>query len=123
MRSKLSLSMTAALLALSLTPIGVRAKGSGDSRGLGNSAVVAPVPLPGYPEGIATHSNRFYVAGPAAFGQPLGSAFVHAYDIDTGALEATYLITVTNPSSGMSGGSCAAFGPSCARGKSAQSRA
>jgi sugar lactone lactonase YvrE len=105
MRRKLPLYLAAALLALSLTPAAVLAQALGDSR------VVAPVPSPGYPEGIATRGNRFYVSGPAAFGQPLGSAYVHAYSIKTGALEATYPITITNPFAGMSGASCAAFGP------------
>ena len=73
--------------------------------------MVAPVSLPGFPEGIATRGNRFYVSGPAAFGLPLGSAFVHAYDIRTGALEATYPITITNPFVGISAASCMAFGP------------
>jgi sugar lactone lactonase YvrE len=78
---------------------------------LGDSKVVAPVPLPGFPEGIATRGNRFYVSGPAAFGLPLGSAFVHAYDLRTGTLEATYPIRITNSLAGMSAASCAAFGP------------
>lgn len=78
---------------------------------LGDSKVIAPVPLAGFPEGIATRGNRFYVSGPAAFGLPLGSAFVQAYDIRSGALETTYPITITNPFAGMSGASCAAFGP------------
>lgn len=105
MRRNLPLYLAAALLALSLTPAAVLAQALGDSR------VVAPVPLPGYPEGIATRGNRFYVSGPAAFGQPPGSAYVYAYDIKTGALEATYPITITNPFAGMSAASCAAFGP------------
>src|SRR5262249_15546000 len=77
----------------------------------GASKVIAPAPLPGFPEGIASRGNRFYVSGPAAFGQLLGSAFVYAYDIHTGALEATYPITITNPFVGISAASCAAFGP------------
>jgi sugar lactone lactonase YvrE len=103
---KLCLSLlTAVLLALSLTPAPCPAQVVGDSK------VVAPVPLAGFPEGIATRGNRFYVAGPAAFGLPLGSAFVAAYDIRTGAPEATYPITITNPFAGMSAASCIAFGP------------
>src|SRR6185295_7580790 len=39
------------------------------------------------------------------------SAYVNAYDLKTGALEAAYPITITNPSAGMSAASCAAFGP------------
>jgi sugar lactone lactonase YvrE len=105
MRRNFSLYFAAALLALSVTPDAIFAQTLGDSR------VVAPVPSPGYPEGIAVRGNRFYVSGPAAFGQPLGSAYVRAYDIKTGAFEANYPITITNPSAGMSAASCAAFGP------------
>ena len=92
MRTKLFLSLAAALLALSLTPTPAPAQALGDSK------VIAAVPLPGFPEGIVTRGNRFYVSGPAAFGLPLGSAFVHAYDIRTGALKATYAITVARRS-------------------------
>ena len=96
--------LSLALLALSLTSV------LASAQSLGDSTVVAPVPFPGFPEGIATRGNRFYVSGPAAFGQPPGSAYVDAYDIRTGALEATYPITITNPFAGMSAASCAAFG-------------
>ncbi len=78
---------------------------------LGDSNVIAPVPLSGFPEGIAVRGNSFYVSGPAAFGLPLGSAFVHKYDKQTGNLETTFPITLTNPMAGMSGASCIAFGP------------
>lgn len=105
MKTKLFLSFTVALLTLSLTPIPTPAETLGDSH------VIASVPLPGFPEGIATRGNTFYVSGPAAFGLPLGSATVHAYDIRTGDLETTYPITITNPYAGMSAASCAAFGP------------
>ncbi len=104
MRHKLALYLAVALMALGLTQSVIFAAALGDSK------VVAPVSLPGYPEGIAVRGNRFYVSGPAAFGQPLGSAYVNAYNLKTGALEATYPITITNPFAGMSGASCIAFG-------------
>ena len=72
------------LLALGLAPALAAAQMLGDSK------VIAPVPLPGFPEGIATRGHRFYVSGPAAFGQPLGSAFIQSYDIRTGTLDAIY---------------------------------
>jgi len=100
MRTKLFLSLGIALCALSV-----------GAQTLGDSKVIAPVPFPGYPEGIAVRGNRFYVSGPAAFGQPPGSAYVNAYDLGTGVLETVYPITITNPFAGMSGASCAAFGP------------
>ena len=105
MKTRLFLSLAVALLTLGLTPIPTPAQP------LGGSQVIAPVPSPAYPEGIATRGSRFYVSGPAAFGLSLGSATVHAYNIRTGALEATYPITITNPFAGMSAASCAAFGP------------
>ena len=100
-----SLLLAAALLSISVT------LEPGSAQSLGESKVIAAVPLPGFPEGIATRGKRFYVSGPAAFGLPLGSAYVHAYDIRTGALEVTYPITISNPFAGMSGASCVAFGP------------
>jgi sugar lactone lactonase YvrE len=106
MKKKQFLSLFAVLLVLSLIPLPIFA---GES--LGDSQVIAPVPGAGLPEGIVTRGNRFYVSGPADFGQPLGSAYVHAFDISTGALEATYPINITNPYAGMSAASCAAFGP------------
>lgn len=106
MKIKQFLLPAAVLLMLSLMPVPAVAETP-----LGDSVVIAPVPGAGLPEGIATRGNRFYVSGPADFGQPLGSAYVHAFDIQTGALEATYPITITNPYAGMSGASCAAFGP------------
>ena len=99
MKTRLSLFLVLALLAAGAA-----------AQTIGDSAVLAPVPPPGYPEGIAVRGNRAYVAGPATFGQPLGSAYVDAFDSRTGALAATYPITITNPFAGMSAGSCVAFG-------------
>lgn len=98
-------TLLATLLAFTLVSTAAPAQTLGDSK------VIAPVPAPGFPEGIATRGNRFYVSGPAALGQAPGSAYVDAFDIRTGALEATYPITITNPFVGMSAASCAAFGP------------
>ena len=105
MTFRFSLLLTAALLMLTLAPTPAFAQSLGDSR------VVAAVPLSGFPEGIATRGNRFYVSGPAAFGLPVGSAYVQSYDIRTGELKTRYPITITNPFAGMSGASCIAFGP------------
>jgi sugar lactone lactonase YvrE len=105
MRTKLCIALSVFLLALGLAPALTPAQPLGDSE------VVATVGPPGFPEGIAVRGNRFYVSGPAAFGQPPGSAYVRAYDKGTGALQATFPITITNPLAGMSGASCIAFGP------------
>lgn len=106
MRTKLSPSLVTALLSFSLISIQTHAQGL-----LGDSQVVTRVVASGYPEGIATRGNQFYVSGPASFDQPLGSAYVKAYDMSTGAAVNTYPITITNPYAGISGASCAAFGP------------
>ena len=104
MSSKRLSSVLVVFLALALIPIPAPAQT------LGQSSVRATVPFPGYPEGIAVRGNRFYVSGPASFGQPLGSAYVYGYDRASGTLEATYPITITNPFAGMSAAACAAFG-------------
>ena len=104
MTFRLLLRLSVTVLVLGLTPTVVA------TQNLGDSTKLAAVPLPGFPEGIATRGNRFYVSGPAAFGLPLGSAYVQAYDIRTGASTATFPITITNPFAGMSGASCIAFG-------------
>ena len=98
MKLKFYLYLAAALLALCLNP-SIRAQALGDSK------VITPVAAPGYPEGIAVRGNRFYVSGPATFGQPPGSAYVQAYDLKTGAFDTTYPITITNPFAGMSAAS------------------
>jgi sugar lactone lactonase YvrE len=61
-------------------------------RPYGDAKVLATVPAPGFPEGIAVKGNRVYVAGPAHFGTTgSGPSYVAAFDIDTGALVQTYL--------------------------------
>jgi hypothetical protein len=53
MTTKLFLALAAALQALRLTPPPAPAQV------LGAATVIAPVPLAGFPEGIATRGNRF----------------------------------------------------------------
>src|SRR4030095_3869871 len=105
MKRNLILYFAVLLLASTLTTSVINAQTLGDSK------VFSPVAAPGFPEGIAVNGNTFYVSGPATFGQPLGSAYVKAYNLKTGAFEKNYPITITNPFVGMSGASCAAFGP------------
>ena len=81
------------------------------AQALGDSSVKAGIGSPWFPEGIAVRGNTFYVSGPAALGLPLGSAYVRAFDVSTGAAKGTYPITFTNPFVGMSAAVCAAFGP------------
>ena len=81
-----------------------------DHRPVGDSQIFAPVPAPGYPEGIAVRGNRVYVSGPAAFGLT-GAPYVFEYDLATGALTNQFEITFSNPFAGMRGASCLGFGP------------
>jgi sugar lactone lactonase YvrE len=105
MKLRVLFVLSTVLLAVSLAPYAAPAQV------LGDSSVKTSIPAPGFPEGIAVRGNRFYVSGPAALALPLGSAYVHAYDISTGAPAASYPITITNPFAGMSAAVCAAFGP------------
>jgi hypothetical protein len=67
------------------------------TRPLGDSKVFAPFPAdPGFPESIAVHQNRVYVAGPAQFGSFVQPKVI-AYDLDTGAQVAVYPIQGQNP--------------------------
>lgn len=62
-------------------------------RPLGDVKVLAPVPAPGFPEGIAFHGNHVYVSGPATFGTAgSGPSVVWAFNASTGALMKTYEI-------------------------------
>lgn len=76
----------------------------------GDSKVFAPVPAPGYPEGVAVRGNRVYVSGPATFGLNVPPV-VWEYDAQSGALLNQYPVTILNPFAGMRGLSCIAFGP------------
>ncbi|HZT57020.1 MAG TPA: SMP-30/gluconolactonase/LRE family protein [Pyrinomonadaceae bacterium] len=79
-------------------------------RPLGDSKVIAPVPFPGYPEGIAVHGSLVYVSGPAAFGVPgnFDASKIFAFDKETGALVKT--ITIQGQTQFPKAISCIAFG-------------
>jgi sugar lactone lactonase YvrE len=66
---------------------------SGDGeRSFGNTRIVAPVPAPGFPEGMAVHGDKFYVAGQADlfnFHDPVPPT-VFEFDLDSGALLRTF---------------------------------
>ena len=63
----------------------------------GDVQVLATVPAPGFPEGIAVRGDRVYVAGPATFGTAGHiPSKVFAYDDRTGALLRTYDIQGEN---------------------------
>jgi sugar lactone lactonase YvrE len=101
-----------ALLLASLSLLGqtlVRADAKPD-RAIGDSRVIAAVPFPGYPEGIAVHDGLIYTSGPAAFGVPgnLVPSLIFAFDEQTGALVRT--ITVQNQTGPLNALSCLAFG-------------
>lgn len=61
------------------------------ARPFGDVKALATVPAPGFPEGVAVHAGRAYVAGPAKFGTTgTGPSAVFAFDTTTGALVRTY---------------------------------
>ena len=78
-------------------------------RALGDSRLVASVPFPGYPEGIAVYDGRFYVSGPAAFGVPgnFQPSKIFVYDVKTGAMVDT--ITIQGQTGPLNAISCIAF--------------
>ena len=75
------------LAATAFLSMNVPAAAEQNSRPIGDSKIIAEVPAPGYPEGIAVGKKNFYVSGPAAFG--VGSPTVWVYDLATGALVRT----------------------------------
>jgi len=63
-----------------------------DERPFGDTQIVAPVPAPGFPEGMAVHGSRFYVAGQADlynFHDPVPPT-VFEYDLECGTLLRTF---------------------------------
>jgi sugar lactone lactonase YvrE len=86
------------------------ARADNPARPLGDSKVIAHVPFPGYPEGIAVHDGLVYVSGPAAFGVPgnFEASKIFAFDVETGALAKT--IAVKNQAGPLNAISCIAFG-------------
>ena len=94
-----------AFFVLSALPLG-----AAHNRPIGDSKVIAAVPLPGYPEGVAVKGDRIYVSGPAAFGVT-DAAMVWSYDRDSGALVEQFPVTIGNPYVGVHALSCIAFGP------------
>ena len=79
-------------------------------RPIGDSKVIAAVPAPGYPEGVAVKGDRIYVSGPATFGLNV-PPMVWAYNRLTGVLEDQFPVTFFNPFFPFRGLSCIAFGP------------
>lgn len=92
-KSDRSLSLLLMLLALVTALLSSRteARAQASARPFGDVQVLATVPAPGLPEGIAVNGNRAYVAGPAGFntaGAP--PSYVIAYDAQTGETLRTY---------------------------------
>jgi sugar lactone lactonase YvrE len=101
-----------ALLLVSVSLLGrtvVRADAP-PARQIGDSKVIAAVPFPGYPEGIAVHDGLIYTSGPAAFGVPgnFVPSKIFAFDEQTGALVKT--IVVEGQQGPLNALSCLAFG-------------
>lgn len=81
-----TLLTTAAIAATMSSGLAARA-----SESFGDVRVVATVPSPGSPEGVAVRNGKVYVSGPAKIGTILGSASaVWAFDAVSGALLKTY---------------------------------
>ena len=60
---------------------------AGEKRPFGDARILAQVPAPGFPEGIAVWANKVYVAGPATFGTAgTGPSSVVAFNASTGAV-------------------------------------
>ncbi|MCU1232987.1 MAG: hypothetical protein JWP63_954 [Candidatus Solibacter sp.] len=87
---------------------GAMAFAADHQRAPGDSKLIAPVPFPGYPEGIVVHEGVAYVSGPAAFGVPgnFVPSTIFGFDINTGALLKT--ITVQNQTGPLNALSCIA---------------
>jgi sugar lactone lactonase YvrE len=101
-----------ALLLVCLALLGQQAvrADNNSARSLGDSKVIAAVPFPGYPEGIAVHDGLIYTSGPAAFGVPgnFVPSKIFAFDEQTGALAKT--IVVEGQQGPLNALSCIAFG-------------
>lgn len=79
LRFSLTLLIVATLLGVSF---------SSKAAKFGDVSVLAQVPAPGFPEGIAVRGSRFYVAGPATLGTSLNNkpSAVWEYRLSDGAL-------------------------------------
>jgi sugar lactone lactonase YvrE len=82
----------ATALFASVLPLGwADAAGARPERAYGDAVVLAQVPPPGFPEGIAVWGNKVIVAGPATFGTAgQGPSAVFAFNRSTGALARTW---------------------------------
>jgi sugar lactone lactonase YvrE len=100
------LRLAAVLITLAAAPA---ALADSDHRPAGASRVVAQVPAPGLPEGIAIKGHKFYVAGPAAFGLT-DTAVIFEYSLQSGTLLRQLPITIANPYIPFRAASCIAFG-------------
>jgi sugar lactone lactonase YvrE len=78
----------------------------------GDTSVFAQVPTPnGFPEGIAVHGNRVYVAGPATFGTSANGvpSRVFEFNLKDGGLTRTLLTQGENTLGAEHANSCVAF--------------
>jgi sugar lactone lactonase YvrE len=110
MRTK-RLAPFALLLTFLVLPLqGAARADANKGRAVGDSEVIAAVPFPGYPEGIAVHDGLIYTSGPAAFGVPgnFVPSKIFAFDEQTGALVKT--IVVEGQQGPLNALSCIAFG-------------
>ena len=97
---------TKLILAAALTAATFGPLSADNNRPLGDSRLIAAVPSPGYPEGVAVREGRVYVSGPAAFGQAAPSK-IFVYDVKTGAM--VDVIAIQNQPGPIFALSCIAF--------------
>ncbi|MGQ0528324.1 MAG: SMP-30/gluconolactonase/LRE family protein [Panacagrimonas sp.] len=94
--------LTAALMSVSM---------SSHAAKFGDVSVLAQVPAPGFPEGIAVQGNKAYVAGPATLGTAINNqaSRVWEFDINSGALTRTFLTEGEQVLGAEHANSCLAF--------------
>jgi len=82
------LVLAAAVLSATMLPAAVvPGSAEAEQRPYGDARILAQVPAPGFPEGIAVWSDKVYVAGPAAFATAgTGPSHVWAFNASTGAV-------------------------------------
>lgn len=81
--------LVAGVVAVGVLPAG---PARADQRPYGDARILAPVPAPGFPEGIAVWANKVYVAGPAVFGTAgSGPSHTWAFNASTGAVDRSWV--------------------------------
>ena len=85
--------------------------GATQAASFGEVSVLAQVPAPGFPEGIAVRGDRVYVAGPATLGTAINNQASRVWEFGTsnGALTRTFLTQGEQVLGAEHANSCIAF--------------